>query len=47
MIAEKHFASRLPLRLPQDVSEAAAAAVEEEQSGLEMPERGPEITETR
>jgi hypothetical protein len=37
----------LPLRLPQDVSEAAAAAAEDEESGLEMPQRGPEITETR
>jgi hypothetical protein len=37
----------LPLRLPQDVAEAAAAAAEDEQSGLEMPQRGPEITETR
>lgn len=37
----------LPLRLPKDVTEAAAAAAEEESAGLEMPERGPEITETR
>jgi hypothetical protein len=37
----------LPLRLPADVSEAAAAAAEEEAAGLEMPARGPEITETR
>ena len=37
----------LPLRLPSDISEAAAAAAEDEAAGLEMPERGPEITETR
>jgi hypothetical protein len=37
----------LPLRLPKDVSDAAAAAAEEEARGLDMPERGPEITETR
>ena len=38
----------LPLRLPKDVTEAAeAAAAEQEAGGLEMPERGPEITETR
>ena len=38
----------LPLRLPKDVTDAAAAAAaEEEERGLEMPERGPEITETR
>ena len=38
----------LPLRLPKDVTEAAAAAAaEEEARGLEMPQRGPEITETR
>jgi hypothetical protein len=37
----------LPLRLPKDVTDAAAAAAEEEARGLEMPERGPEITETR
>ena len=37
----------LPLRLPRDVTEAAAAAAEEEAANLEMPERGPEITETR
>ncbi len=41
----------LPLHLPRDVAEqaAAAAAEQEEQAegGLPMPERGPEITETR
>ena len=38
----------LPLRLPKDVTDAAAAAAEEEaRGGLEMPQRGPEITETR
>jgi hypothetical protein len=38
----------LPLHLPQEVAEQAAAAAEEaQQQGLEMPERGPEITETR
>ena len=38
----------LPLRLPKDVTDAAAAAAEEEEAaGLEMPQRGPEITETR
>ncbi|MDT7538122.1 MAG: hypothetical protein QOI82_1707 [Actinomycetota bacterium] len=44
----------LPLHLPKDVAEQAAAAAEQaeqaEQSGsggLPMPERGPEITETR
>jgi hypothetical protein len=38
----------LPLHLPQDVAEQAAAAAEEaQQAGLPMPERGPEITETR
>jgi hypothetical protein len=44
----------LPLHLPKDVAEQAAAAAaadadEEEDStgGLAMPERGPEITETR
>jgi hypothetical protein len=37
----------LPLRLPRDVTEAAAAAAEQENAGLDMPERGPEITETR
>ncbi|MCW2665661.1 MAG: hypothetical protein JWN57_623 [Frankiales bacterium] len=36
----------LPLRLPSDVTEAAEAAATE-QAGLDMPERGPEITETR
>ena len=41
----------LPLHLPKDVAEQAAAAAEEAVSsgegGLPMPERGPEITETR
>ncbi|MDX6199824.1 MAG: hypothetical protein QOJ79_2975 [Actinomycetota bacterium] len=38
----------LPLHLPKDVAEQAAAAAEEsERGGLPMPERGPEITETR
>jgi hypothetical protein len=39
----------LPLRLPKDVTDAAEAADEAEaaESGLGMPERGPEITETR
>lgn len=38
----------LPLHLPKDVVEQAAAAAEEAESGgLPMPERGPEITETR
>ena len=41
----------LPLRLPSDISEAAAEAAagagEQDGQGLEMPERGPEITETR
>jgi len=39
----------LPLHLPQEVAEQAAAAAEEAQQaqGLAMPERGPEITETR
>jgi hypothetical protein len=38
----------LPLHLPKDVAEQAAAAAEEAESGgLPMPERGPEITETR
>lgn len=44
----------LPLHLPKDVAEQAAAAAEEAdqagpstQGGLPMPERGPEITETR
>ena len=38
----------LPLRLPKDVTDAAEAAAQEPESGgLEMPERGPEITETR
>jgi hypothetical protein len=36
----------LPLRLPREVTEQAAAAAQEEVS-LEMPERGPEITEIR
>lgn len=35
----------LPLRLPKEVTAAAEAAGEE--PSLEMPERGPEITETR
>ncbi len=42
----------LPLHLPKDVVEQAAAAAEEAddesgKTGLPMPERGPEITETR
>ena len=41
----------LPLALPHDVAAQAAAAQEpdeqDEQISLEMPERGPEITETR
>lgn len=38
----------LPLHLPREVAEQAAAAAEEaEAQGLPMPERGPEITETR
>jgi hypothetical protein len=42
----------LPLHLPKDVTDqaaaaAAAAADEDEPAGLPMPERGPEITETR
>jgi Protein of unknown function (DUF3710) len=37
----------LPLHLPKDVAEQAAAAAEAGQGGLPMPERGPEITETR
>ena len=40
----------LPLHLPRDVAEQAAAAVAEQEGadgGLPMPERGPEITETR
>jgi hypothetical protein len=42
----------LPLRLPQEVVEAGAAADAEldddpDETGLELPERGPEITETR
>jgi hypothetical protein len=44
----------LPLHLPKDVAEAAAAAQDAAQDaeqngagGLPMPERGPEITETR
>jgi Protein of unknown function (DUF3710) len=46
----------LPLHLPRDVAESAAAAQasvspdpepEERAAGLPMPERGPEITETR
>lgn len=39
----------LPLHLPEEVAEqaAAAAAEQEERGGLPMPERGPEITETR
>jgi hypothetical protein len=44
----------LPLHLPKDVAEQAAAAAEQAdqaeqsgQGGLPMPERGPEITETR
>ena len=44
----------LPLRLPRDVAEQAAAASAaaeeaeaEEPGGLELPERGPEITEVR
>ncbi|MCA1710961.1 MAG: DUF3710 domain-containing protein [Actinobacteria bacterium] len=36
----------LPLRLPADVTDAAEAAAAE-QARLDMPERGPEITETR
>ena len=35
----------LPLHLPTEVAEQAAAAAEEQ--GLALPERGPEITETR
>jgi hypothetical protein len=39
----------LPLHLPKDVAEQAAAAAAEQEAagGLPMPERGPEITETR
>jgi hypothetical protein len=45
----------LPLHLPREIAEASAAAVQEASddaeedrpSGLPMPERGPEITETR
>ena len=38
----------LPLRLPREVAEQAAAAAESEpQPDLTMPERGPEITELR
>ena len=46
----------LPLHLPREVAEQAAAAAEgaaaeaegsEQAQGLPMPERGPEITETR
>ncbi|MDT7546308.1 MAG: hypothetical protein QOE99_2418 [Actinomycetota bacterium] len=39
----------LPLHLPQEIAEQAAeqAAEQEERGGLPMPERGPEITETR
>jgi len=44
----------LPLHLPKDVAEQAAAAAQQaepdgqdEPGGLPMPERGPEITETR
>jgi hypothetical protein len=41
----------LPLHLPKDVAEQAAAAAEQAEEsgggGLPMPERGPEITETR
>ncbi|MEO6206096.1 MAG: DUF3710 domain-containing protein, partial [Mycobacteriales bacterium] len=45
----------LPLALPKDLAESAAAAADEagtqggsdEPQGLAMPERGPEITETR
>jgi hypothetical protein len=38
----------LPLHLPAEVAEQAAeAAQQQEQPGLAMPERGPEITETR
>lgn len=40
----------LPLTLPHDVAEqaeAAQAAQQEDQPSLSMPERGPEITETR
>jgi hypothetical protein len=42
----------LPLHLPREVAEQAAAAAAEEEDessggGLPMPERGPEITETR
>lgn len=39
----------LPLHLPRDVAEQAAAAAAEQEAaaGLPMPERGPEITETR
>jgi hypothetical protein len=36
----------LPLHLPHEVAEQAAAAAEQA-AGLPMPERGPEITETR
>jgi hypothetical protein len=38
----------LPLHLPKEAAEQAAAAAEQAESGgLPMPERGPEITETR
>jgi hypothetical protein len=39
----------LPLHLPKEVVDAAAAAAEDEETPvtLPMPERGPEITETR
>jgi hypothetical protein len=37
----------LPLVLPADAMQAVAEAPEDESAGLSMPERGPEITETR
>ena len=39
----------LPLTMPADAAEAVGQAMEQaqESGGLAMPERGPEITETR
>ena len=37
----------LPLRLPRDIAEQAAEQAAAQDGGLPMPERGPEITETR
>lgn len=39
--------SPLPLRLPREVTEASTATGEAEQPSLDLPERGPEITERR